>query len=129
MRFQVRIGVLALLAGLLLCRLPGPLAAGERLPTLIYGGGERGRVVFDHQVHAAKGFRCADCHTDFAGTGKILFTTRKQGLISFADHTTGARCFACHNGDGVTADRKGALSSGERAFSDCDGCHRNAAGR
>lgn len=127
MRFQVSIRM-ALLAGLLLCWQPGRVAAGGRLPTLSYRGGGHGKVVFDHQLHASEGFRCVDCHSDFAGTGKILFTTRKQGLISFADHTTGTKCFACHNGDGVPADRKGAFYNGKGAFDDCNQCHRKIGG-
>jgi c(7)-type cytochrome triheme protein len=71
-------------------------------------------VVFDHQLHASEGFRCNDCHTDFAGTGKQLFATRKQGLITLADHRAGTKCFACHSGDGASAD--------------CDHCHRKIGG-
>jgi cytochrome c peroxidase len=85
-------------------------------------------VVFDHQLHASEGFRCNDCHTDFSGTGKQLFATRKQGLISFTDHTTGAKCFACHNADGVSDARKGAVYDGKGALDDCAGCHRKSDG-
>jgi hypothetical protein len=127
MRFQVNIRV-ALLAGVLICLQPGRVAAGGRLPTLSYRGRGYGKVVFDHQLHASEGFRCVDCHTDFAGTGKILFTTRKQGLISFVDHTKGTKCFACHNGDGVPADRKDASYDGKGSLDDCDHCHRKLGG-
>jgi thiosulfate reductase cytochrome b subunit len=99
---------------LLLCLPPGAASAGGRLPTLSYRGGGRGKVVFDHQLHASKGFRCNDCHTDFAGTGKQLFATRKQGLITFADHRAATKCFACHKGGGVP--------------DDCDHCHRKIGG-
>ena len=118
MRFQVSIG-LALAAALLLCLPPGAASAGGRLPTLSYRGGGRGKVVFDHQLHASKGFRCNDCHTDFAGTGKQLFATRKRGLITLADHTAGTKCFACHNGGGAPVGR---------APNDCDHCHRKIGG-
>ena len=126
MRFQISIG-LALAWALLFCAGPGSVGAGGRPPLLSYRGGGAGKVVFDHQLHTTEGFRCNDCHTDFAGTGKALFTTRKQGLITFADHTTGARCFACHNSDGVPAARKSAFYDGKGAFDNCDKCHRKSA--
>jgi len=98
MRLRLSV-VLILLAPVVLCQ----------LPTLRYRGGSQGTVVFGHRLHASKGFRCNDCHTDFAKTGRQLFPTRKQGLITFADHRTAAKCFACHDGKG--------------AFSDCKRCH------
>jgi hypothetical protein len=127
MRFQASIG-LALMAALLFCFDPGGVAAGGRIHTLNYRGGGHGKVVFDHQLHASKGFRCVDCHTDFAGTGKILFATRKQGLITVADHTSGTKCFACHNHDSVPAERRGADYTGKGSFDDCDRCHRKTGG-
>jgi thiosulfate reductase cytochrome b subunit len=78
--------------------------------TLIYRGAGQGRVVFDGRAHLAKGFRCADCHTEYAGTRRQLFETRKSGRISLADHDTDTRCFACHNG--------------KVAFAECSRCHR-----
>jgi len=126
MQFQITIGLA--LAGALLCLGPGSIDAGGRLPTLSYRGGGSGKVVFDHQMHASEGFHCKECHSNFAGTGKALFTTRKQGLITFADHTAGTKCFACHNSDGVPNDRKGAFYDGKGAFDNCDRCHRKTAG-
>jgi hypothetical protein len=38
----------------------GPAHAGGRLPNLRYRGGAQGRVIFDHQLHAADGCRCGD---------------------------------------------------------------------
>jgi len=113
MRFQVGISV-ASLAVLLLCLVPASIEAGGRLPALSYRGGGQGKVIFDHQLHASKGSRCNDCHTDFSGTRKQLFATRKQGLISQADHKSGAKCFACHDGKG--------------AFDDCARCHYKIGG-
>ena len=104
------------------------LAAGGRLPTLTYRGGGQGKVVFDHQLHASQGFRCNDCHTNFAGSGKPLFFTRKQGLITFGDHTSGAKCFACHNAGGAQLARQGAADHGQRAPGNCDSCHRKTGG-
>jgi hypothetical protein len=127
MRVQISITV-ALLAGLLLCVQPGSVGASGRLPLVSYRGSGNGKVVFDHQTHASEGFRCDDCHTNFAKTGTQLFATRKQGLITFKDHTTGTKCFACHNANGVPADRKGASYDGKGASDDCKGCHRKLGG-
>jgi c(7)-type cytochrome triheme protein len=135
MRFQISIRA-ALLAGLWLSVQPGLVSAGGNPPTLSYRGGGNGKVIFDHQLHAANGFRCNDCHTDFAKTGKALFATRKQGLITFKDHTTGTKCFACHNANVATIqggfrvpdDRKGPAYDGKGAFDDCAGCHRKIGG-
>jgi len=79
-------------------------------PALTYRGGGQGAVIFDHAAHAAGGFVCADCHTDYKGTGKQLFQTQKQGLIDQATHEQGTSCFACHN-DAV-------------APKTCETCHR-----
>jgi c(7)-type cytochrome triheme protein len=76
---------------------------------LLYRGGGEGSVVFDHRLHAAKGYCCLDCHTDFAGTGKQLFQTRKQGLIDRAVHDRDESCFVCHNNT--------------VASNDCETCH------
>jgi c(7)-type cytochrome triheme protein len=77
--------------------------------TVLYRGGGKGPVIFDHRQHAAKGYGCRDCHTDFAGTGKQLFPTRKQGLIDRAVHDRDEGCFACHNNT--------------VASNDCETCH------
>jgi c(7)-type cytochrome triheme protein len=90
----------------------GPAGAANAAgpPALSYRGGGQGRVIFDHQLHAAKGYVCADCHTDYAGTGRQLFQTQKQGLIDRAVHDRDQSCFACHNG--TTASKQ------------CETCHR-----
>jgi c(7)-type cytochrome triheme protein len=116
MRFQMSIAAAALVA-LALCLPPGSVEAGARPPALRYRGGAQGRVIFDHQLHASKGDRCNDCHTDYKGTGKQLFETRKRGLISFADHSSATRCFACHNG-----------KDAKESFDECSQCHRKATG-
>jgi c(7)-type cytochrome triheme protein len=104
LRFWTAIAVAVLLLG-------ATVAADAADPAAFtYRGGERGTVVFDHHLHAAGGFVCRDCHTDYAGTGKQLFQTQKQGLIDRAIHDTDQSCFACHNGT--------------LAFDKCDGCHR-----
>lgn len=71
--------------------------------SLLYGGAGQGHVIFDGRVHAAKGFTCNDCHLR-------LFTTHKRALITMDDHYSDRACFACHNGD--------------KAFNDCEKCHR-----
>jgi c(7)-type cytochrome triheme protein len=125
MRLQMSVRI-AILSSILLYLQPAYISASGRIPTLSYRGHGQGKVVFDHQAHASAGFRCADCHTDFAGTRTVLFSTRRQGLISFADHTAGSKCFACHNGGPgrYSPSRQDAASDGKRAFYKCDGCHR-----
>lgn len=103
----------SLLAAPLACLVAAVALAGSG-ETLTYRGGGRGKVVFDHQLHAAKGFVCNDCHTRYAGTGTQLFATHKSGLISFADHRSANGCFACHDG--------------RAAFNGCDQCHREVTG-
>ena len=116
----------AVMAAILLAWLP---AAGGRIATIRYRGGNAGPVVFDHQLHTAKGFRCDDCHTNFARTGKALFFTRKQGLISFGEHSTAEKCFACHDGKGASEKTKNAADyDGRGSFSDCARCHRQTGG-
>lgn len=95
------------LLGLLALILVAVLANGAGATdgkALLYGGGGEGRVIFDGQLHAAKGYVCNDCHL-------TLFPTQRKGLITFADHKTGGQCFACHNG--------------KVAFKTCSGCHRD----
>jgi thiosulfate reductase cytochrome b subunit len=77
---------------------------------LNYRGGGQGSVIFDHRLHASKGYTCLDCHTRLPSTGKQLFQTQKQGMISIADHGSDSKCFACHND--------------KTAFSNCGQCHR-----
>ncbi len=85
-------------------------AVGEDTKTFNYRGGGQGAVTFDHRMHASKGYTCGDCHLRLPATGKQLFQTQKQGLITMADHTSDRKCFACHNG--------------KVAFNQCDQCHR-----
>ncbi len=102
-------------AGLLLAAFSGAFATSN--VTLTYRGGGEGKVVFDGQLHAAKGYRCNDCHTAFEANGQqkgALFTTHKTGLINMDTHGSGTQCFACH--DGATAPNQ------------CESCHRKVTG-
>jgi phosphate transport system substrate-binding protein len=92
----------AVLSGLALAT----VAAGTPADRLLrYGGGGEGKVVFDGRTHAAAGLVCNDCHLS-------LFATKKEALVTRADHDSGRRCFACHDG--------------KRAPAACGGCHRKA---
>ncbi|MDR3441204.1 substrate-binding domain-containing protein [Telmatospirillum sp.] len=93
-------GLLVLLAFVAMA----PVAMATDGKTILYGGGGEGRVTFDGQLHASKGYVCNDCHLK-------LFTTQKKGLITREDHKTDTLCFACHNG--------------QVAFKTCAGCHRD----
>lgn len=83
---------------------------GGNVRAFDYRGGGQGSVTFDHRMHASKGYTCLDCHTRLPSTGKQLFQTQKQGMISIADHGSDRKCFACHNDNA--------------AFSNCGQCHR-----
>jgi c(7)-type cytochrome triheme protein len=106
---RTRAGVRSALAvlGLGLCCLT---ALAQQVGTFNYRGGGQGPVTFDHGTHASQGYVCVDCHTTLPSTGTQLFQTLKQGLISIADHSGNAQCFACHDGSA--------------AFSSCNQCHR-----
>jgi c(7)-type cytochrome triheme protein len=97
------------LIGLLLC-LFCAMALGAGVRAFNYRGGEQGKVTFDHQMHASKGYTCQDCHMRLAATGQQLFQTQKQGMITLDDHGSDRKCFACHNE--------------KVAFNDCGHCHR-----
>lgn len=89
----------ALLVTVVLCS-PALATEGE---TILYGGAGQGRVTFDGQLHASKGFVCNDCHLS-------LFATQKQSLITMEDHFEAKSCFACHDT--------------KQVFRDCGSCHR-----
>jgi len=93
----------SLLLLILLCAMPGIAAATGGGEALRYGGGGQGSVIFDGRLHAGRGYRCVDCHSQ-------LFDTRKVAHIKMADHFTDKACFKCHNNE--TAPR------------DCANCHR-----
>jgi phosphate transport system substrate-binding protein len=70
---------------------------------LLYGGAGQGKVIFDGRLHASKGLACMDCHS-------AIFATKKEALITMANHGEKVACFVCHDG--------------KKVFNDCDLCHR-----
>jgi len=69
-----------------------------------------GKVTFDGKAHAAKGLKCADCHTK-----PKLFEMKKGGdKITMAAMNEGKFCGTCHDG-------KKAFSV--KAPADCVKCH------
>ncbi len=97
-----------LTAALVLC--VGTAAFAAQPKAITYRGGTQGAVIFDHQLHANRGYVCKDCHTAYQATGKQLFQTWKRARISLADHDGDGQCFACHNG--------------KVAGNGCEHCHR-----
>jgi c(7)-type cytochrome triheme protein len=93
---------LTLLALVALVALSGAAQATSD-KALLYGGAGQGRVIFDGRLHASKGLVCNDCHS-------AIFATKKQALITMANHGESVSCFVCHDGSKV--------------FNDCDQCHR-----
>lgn len=79
------------------------MAGATYADKLIAYGSSQGKVIFDGRTHAAAGLLCNECHP-------ALFQTRKQALLTLADHNEVKGCFACHNGT--------------RAFAECGKCHR-----
>ncbi len=81
--------------------------------TVEFQGGGAGKVVFDGKVHADKGAKCADCHTN-----PKLFAMKNGGdKITMADINAGKSCGTCHDG-------KKAFKAGDAA--NCGKCHKKA---
>ena len=74
-------------------------------------GSPMGKVTFDGKIHADKGLKCADCHTQ-----PKLFEMKKGGdKITMAAMNEGKFCGTCHDG-------KKAFSV--KAPADCVKCHQ-----
>lgn len=58
--------------------------------TLVFENAAMGNVTFSGQVHADKGFKCSDCHTQ-------IFPMKKTSL-TMAAMRDGKECGHCHNG-------------------------------
>jgi c(7)-type cytochrome triheme protein len=70
-----------------------------------------GKVTFDGKAHAAKGLKCADCHSK-----PKLFGMKKGGdKITMAAMNDGKFCGACHDGK---------KAFGVKAPADCAQCHK-----
>ena len=91
------------------------LALGVSLPTVAVPPGMKieftkspmGKVVFDGNVHPAKGILCDSCHP------KIFEQKKGTAQIKLADHEKGEKfCFACHNGKAAWAPKD-----------NCNKCH------
>lgn len=84
-----------LLTVLVAVALVGTAIAAPKGKTVEFPGGPMGKVVFDGTVHADKGLKCKDCHTD-------PFPMKKPGAEGSvkvkAPHKAGETCFKCHDG-------------------------------
>jgi c(7)-type cytochrome triheme protein len=79
--------------------------------TVELAGGDAGKVVMDGKVHADKGLKCPDCHTN-----PKLFAMKVGGdKITMADINAGKFCGACHDGSK-------AFKAGDKA--NCAKCHK-----
>ena len=79
--------------------------------TVEFTGSDKGKVTFDGKVHADKGLKCGDCHTN-----PKLFTMKKGAdKITMADINAGKFCGTCHDG-------KKAFKAGDEA--NCGKCHK-----
>ena len=79
--------------------------------TVEFAGADKGKVVFDGKVHADKGLKCGECHTN-----PKLFTMKKGAdKITMDDIKAGKFCGACHDG-------KKAFKAGDEA--NCGKCHK-----
>jgi len=72
--------------------------------TLVFGEGEKG-VSFRHQTHTGK-LKCGSCHL------KLFPFAKGATKITFANHTEGKACFACHK-----------ETNSAPFYSDCSRCH------
>lgn len=76
-----------------------------------FAGGGAGKVVLDGKVHADKGLKCPDCHTN----PKLFAMKKGADKITMAEMNAGKNCGTCHNGTK-------AFKSGDPA--NCGKCHK-----
>ena len=74
-----------------------------------FKGGDKGKVVFDGKLHAAKGAKCNDCHP------KTFQMKAGAAKITMAAMNKGENCGTCHDG-------KKAFKSSDEAS--CNKCHK-----
>ncbi len=86
------------------------LAAPPGKP-LEYAGGPLGKVIFDGKVHADKGLKCPECHTN----PKLFAMKKGTDKMTMADLNAGKFCGTCHNGKKAFATKDAAS---------CAKCHK-----
>lgn len=86
------------------------LAAPPGKP-LEYKGGPLGKVIFDGKVHADKGLKCPECHTN----PKLFAMKKDTDKMTMADLNAGKFCGTCHNGKKAFATKDAA---------NCAKCHK-----
>lgn len=107
--FTIRRHALHLL--LIIAILSVPLSIAHAIQvgkTVMYKGGNMGRVVFDGTAHNEAGYHCMKCHN--------IYFIPKIGAakITYAAHTAGGKyCFGCHDG-----------SRAFEARANCNRCHK-----
>lgn len=79
--------------------------------TVEFEGKGAGKVVFDGKVHAAKGAKCADCHS----APKLFQMKKGVDVLTMKAMEEGKSCGACHNG---------AKSFSVKDKKDCAKCHK-----
>ena len=79
--------------------------------TVEFAGGDKGKVVFDGKIHADKGLKCGDCHTN----PKLFAMKKGADKITMDEIKAGKWCGACHDG-------KKAFKAGDEA--NCGKCHK-----
>ncbi|MFY9329709.1 MAG: c(7)-type cytochrome triheme domain-containing protein [Georgfuchsia sp.] len=89
----------------------GSAMATPKGKTVEFVGGDKGTVVFDGTVHAAKGLKCGGCHTN----PKLFAMKKGADKITMADINAGKFCGACHDGNK-------AFKAGDEA--NCGKCHK-----
>lgn len=62
--------------------------------TVEFDGKGGGEVVFDGKIHADKGLKCADCHSN----PKLFQMKKGANVLTMKDMEAGKNCGACHNG-------------------------------
>ena len=83
--------MLAMFAGLMLAL--GNVMAVPSGKTVEFASA-KGKVVFDGKAHAAKGLKCADCHSK----PKLFEMKKSGGKMTMAAMNEGKFCGACHDG-------------------------------
>ncbi|MBI4291259.1 MAG: cytochrome C [Betaproteobacteria bacterium] len=79
--------------------------------TLEWAGGGAGKVTLDGKVHADKGLKCPDCHTN----PKLFAMKKGTEKMSMKDMNAGKGCGTCHNGKKAFATKDAAT---------CGKCHK-----